>query len=105
MTVTVEVSDLVGSETEVAVMTTLPAATPVTTPVEETVAVAGVADAHVTACTAAAGETVAAKLVTFPTATVAVAGDTLTAVTAIGVSSTITLAKPPGRPVALAVSE
>ncbi|MNC81637.1 hypothetical protein D3C75_1348260 [compost metagenome] len=57
---------MLGSLTDVAVITTLPAATPVTTPVELTVAVAGVALDHVTACTAAAGATVASRLVTLP---------------------------------------
>ena len=104
-TVTTQVSDFVGSDTLVPVMVAVPAATPVTTPLADTVAVAGVADSQVTACTAAAGDTDASRLVTLPTATVAVAGVTLTEVTAIGVGSTITLSRPPGRPVALAVSE
>jgi hypothetical protein len=86
-------------------MVEVPTATPVTRPLEFTVAFAGVLEVQTTAWLAAAGRTEESMLVTLPTATVAVAGVVTTDVTAIGVSSTITLAKPPGRDVALAVME
>lgn len=86
-------------------MVELPTATPLTRPLELTVAFAGVLEVQVTAWFAAAGVTAWSMLVTLPTATVAVAGVVMTAVTGIGVAVVITLANPPGREVALAVTE
>ena len=57
---------------------TLPAATPVTSPVEDTVATALLDDAHTIKPALLGGDTVAVSWTVAPTATVAFAGETLT---------------------------
>jgi len=78
----VDVAVLVGSETLVAVITALPADTPVTRPELLTVATPGVALDHVTFWPAPPGNTLAVSWRVVLTATEAVVGATTTLVTA-----------------------
>ena len=79
---TMQVADLVGSATEVAVIVALPAATAVTLPVESTVATLVLLLLQVTRLLALLGDTVAVTVPVRPLLNESVVGSTVTLVTA-----------------------